>query len=69
MALSTDSTLRELIADEKAKAVLLAHHPDLVNDPQMEQAMDISIRQIAEYSGGSLTDESLKEMDDDLSKL
>lgn len=68
MALSTNSTLRELWADEKAKAVLEAHHPDLLK-PDMEKALDISLRQIATYSGGSLTDESLATMDADLAKI
>jgi len=68
MGLSTNSTLRELWADEKARAVLEAHHPDLLK-PEMEQALDISLRQIAAYSGGSLTDESLAAMDEDLAKI
>ena len=67
MGLSTDSTLRELWADEKARAVLEAHHPDLLK-PEMEQALDISLRQIAGYSNGGITDESLKAMDEDLGK-
>lgn len=69
MALSINSTLREILADPKGKAVILAHHESWATDPQMEPAMDLSIKEIAAYSQGAISDDSLKAMDEDLSKL
>lgn len=69
MALSINSTLREILADPKGKAVILAHHESWATDPQMEPAMDLSIKEIATYSQGAVSDDSLKAMDEDLSKL
>ncbi len=69
MALSINSTLREILADPKGKAVVLAHHESWATDPQMEPAMDLSIKEIAAYSQGAVSDDSLKTMDEDLSKL
>ncbi len=69
MALSINSTLREILADPKGKAVVLAHHESWATDPQMEPAMDLSIKEIAAYSQGAVSDDSLKAMDEHLSKL
>ncbi len=69
MALSINSTLREILADPKGKAVVLAHHESWATDPQMEPAMDLSIKEIAAYSQGAVSDDSLKAMDEGLSKL
>ncbi len=69
MALSINSTLREILADEKGKAVILQHHESWASGPQMEPAMDLSLKDIASYSQGAVTNESLQAMDEDLSKL
>ena len=68
MSLSIDSTLREILADERGRTVIEEHHPSLATDPQMESAMDLSLKEIASYSSGAITDESLKAMDAGLRK-
>ncbi len=67
--LSANSTIRELLADEKAKAIVEKHQPDFSSHPQIGQAMSMSLKQVASYSQGEITDETLKAIDEDLSKL
>ncbi len=76
MALSIDSTLRELLADERAVAVLRdamnvseEAFNEIVNGPQMQQAMGFSLKQIAGYSGGQISDEMLNAAQEGLGKL
>jgi len=68
-ALSINSTLRRILSDERAKAILEKYQPGATSHPQMGQAMGMSLRQIASYSQGRITDEILKAMDEELSKL
>ncbi len=65
-ALSIDSTLGELHADEEAKAILEGPLPGWTSSPQLE---GITLRQIAAYSQGTIADETLRELDEALSKL
>ena len=70
MALSIDSTVGEILADEKGKAVLEKHLPDLTSAPQIiERAKGYSPKAIAAMSQGRITDEMLKAIAEDLSKI
>ena len=69
MALSINSTLKDLLADEKAKAILDKGKPGWTDDPQLQQAMGMSLKELAGYSQGQMTEEMLKEMDEELGKL
>ena len=69
MALSIDSTLGEILADEKGKAVLEKHLPGVTSHPQIEMAKGYSLKAIAPMSQGQITDETLKAIAEDLSKL
>ena len=69
MALSIDSTLGEILADEKGKAVLEKHLPGVTSMPQIEMAKGYSLKTIAPMSQGRITDELLKAIDEDLGKL
>ena len=69
MALSTNSTLGTILDDEKAKAVLDEHAPGVSTHPQKDQAVGMSLRAIAPYAQGLLTDEILKVLDEELGKL
>ncbi len=75
MALSIDSTVGEILADEKGKAVLEKHLPELMSMPQrVEWAKTRSPKEIAVVSqspgmGGGVTDELLKAIAEDLSKI
>ena len=69
MALSIDSTLGEILADEKGKAVLEKHLPGVAAMPQIEMAKGYSLKAIAPMSQGQVTDEMLKAIAEDLSKI
>ena len=69
MAFSTDSKVGELLADEAAKAVLEKHIPGIASHPQIGQATAFSFKQVASYSQGQITDDMVKAIDEDLSKL
>ena len=75
-ALSVNSTLGELLADARAKAILEnmkvengQPNPGWTDDPQLQQAMAFSLRQIASYAPGQMTEEALQEADEELGKL
>ncbi len=65
-ALSIDSTLGELRGDEEAKAILEGPLPGWASSPQLEGT---TLREIAAYSQGTIADETLRELDEALSKL
>ncbi len=67
--LSINSTIGELVADENAKAILDEHLPGMSSDPQMQQAMGMSLRQMAPYSQGWITNEILKAIGEELNSL
>lgn len=66
--LSIESNMEDLLADHRAKAILVGLGMDGDN-PQMQQAAKVSLKQIAGYSEGAITDEMLKQVDEKLSKL
>ena len=69
MALSIDSTIGELLADEKAKAILDSHLPGFSTNPQIEPAKGMSLKAIAPMSQGAITDALVAAIADDLGKL
>ena len=69
MALSIDSTLGEILADEKGKAVLEKHLPGLTSMPQIDMAKGYSLTAIAPMSQGQITDAMLEAIAEDLSKI
>ncbi len=69
MAFSIDSTLGELLADEEAKTILEKHIPGSTSHPQIGQVMNMTLKQAASHSQGQVTDETLKAIAEDLSKL
>jgi hypothetical protein len=67
--LSTRSPLRDLLADRRVKEVVLAHLPALVNHPQLNAALDLSLEQISSFVPDMLPDELLKAIDSDLEAI
>ena len=61
--------LKDLLANEKATGVLEKHIPGLTSNPQLEQAMDMSLRAIAPFAPDTFTDEVLEAIDEDLANL
>lgn len=69
LALSIDSTLGEILADKKGKAILEKHLPGLSSAPRIEMAKVYSFKGMASMSQGQITDETLKAIAEDLSKI
>ena len=67
-ALTTQNTLRELSADEAAKAVVERHMPGLWTHPQIDQALDMNLHQLQMYAP-EITNDLIQAIEEDLSKL
>ncbi len=67
--LSTNSKLSDLIANEQARAVLEKHVPGMTTDPRIDQAMGLSLREIAPYAPDVFTEQLLNAIESDLAKL
>ena len=68
-ALSTESTVGTLMSSDEALAVMEKHIPGFGSAPGLDQAKSISLKMLAGYSEGWITDEALEAVDADLSKL
>ncbi len=69
MALTIDSKLEDLLADEKAKAILEKHIPGISSHPQLAMAKGFSLKAIAPMSGGLLTQDTLVVIAEDLANI
>lgn len=69
MAVTINSTLKELLADPKAKAILEKHFPGFSGNPQLQMAMGMTLKQIKPFSQGLVTDEKLKLVEQELTKI
>ncbi|MBV1686750.1 hypothetical protein KRR38_03445 [Novosphingobium sp. G106] len=69
-ALSVETTdLGTLLDNADAKAVLMKHIPAIVGNDQIAMARPMTLKQLQQYSGDSLTDEKLALIQSDLDKL
>lgn len=62
-------TIGELVKNEKTKAVLEKHLPELIANPQLEQGYEMKFPDIVQYVPDQLTPEKLKAIDEDLAKV
>jgi hypothetical protein len=69
VSLDLDAKLKDLLADERAQAVLLKHLGDLADSPQLEMAMGLTLTQIAAFAPDKITPEALAAIGEDLAKL
>jgi hypothetical protein len=69
MAVTINSTLKDLLADPKAKAVIEKHFPGFASNPQLQMAMGMTLKQVQPFSRGAITDEKLKLIEEDLKKI
>lgn len=67
--LSTKSLMRDLLANEKARAILEKHVPGMTTHPQIGDTAGMSLIEVAAYSPGQLNEQVLKAIDEDLSRL
>lgn len=76
MTLSIGSKLKDLLADGKAKAILESMkvesgkpYPGWTDDPQLQQAAELSLAEIACYNLGKVDVDELWRVDEELGKL
>ncbi|HET9918783.1 MAG TPA: glycoside hydrolase family 3 C-terminal domain-containing protein, partial [Ktedonobacteraceae bacterium] len=64
-----DSTISQLVADEEARAILNRHLPGILNSPQLDMAMGLTLEQIASFVPDILTSEVIQRIGADLQGL
>jgi len=64
-----DSPIEALVNDPATKAVLEKHLPGMDKHPAYGQFKGMSLRQLAPYSQGAITDEKIAAIDADLKAL
>ncbi len=72
MPLSTKSTIRDLLANPEAKAILEKHLPNASRHPDLPQALYMSLREVMYYPESAsvgVTKEKLEAIDADLQAL
>ena len=69
MAFSADSTLSILLADPRAKEVLIRHFAERVSDPRVDQVLHETLRSISYYPEAGISREKLDAVDADLKAL
>jgi hypothetical protein len=66
---SIDTPIEALIADERAKAVLVKHLPGIDQHPAYDQFKALSLKTLAPFSQGLITDELLGKIAADLATI
>ena len=69
MAFSASSTIRQILADERAKAILEKHLPGASSHPQLHMAMGMSLKEISWYPESGLTSQKLEALAAELAQL
>ena len=69
MGFSVDTRLKDLLADERAAEILRKHFPERRGDPQVQQVMYYSLREIAMYPEAGISPAKLKAIDEELKAL
>ncbi len=68
-AFTVDTPIETLVADERAKAVLVKHLPGIDQHPAYDQFKSLSLRTVAPFSQGMISDDLLTKIDADLAAI
>ncbi|MFO6446699.1 hypothetical protein ACLBKU_06085 [Erythrobacter sp. NE805] len=68
-AFTLDTPIEALVADERAKAVLLKHLGPVDQHPAYNDFKALSLRTVAPFSQGMITDEMLAKIEADLAAI
>ena len=63
------SRLGELAADPAAKVIFLKHFPEVVNHPQFNEGLDLTIPEVVQYLPDVVTPDKMATMDAELKAL
>ena len=66
--LTTDSNVGELLADPRAKAIVLKYAPGLIGGPEVALIANVPFKQLAQYPQTKVTPDMLTKIDADLAK-
>ena len=72
MSFTIHSTLRDILGDERAKAILEKHMPGASSHPDLPMAMHMTLQQISYYpeaAEAGLSQDKLQAIDADLKAL
>ena len=69
MALTAESTIGALLANESAKAIIEKHLPGMTSDPRLKMAMGMTLKQIMPLSQGKITPSKIDAIGADLAAL
>ncbi|MCB0113662.1 MAG: hypothetical protein KDD84_06220 [Caldilineaceae bacterium] len=69
MPFTLSSTVRELLNDEAARAVVEKHLPGASKHPDLPMAMHMSLREVSYYPESGLTQAKLKAIEEELKGL
>jgi hypothetical protein len=69
MAFNVYSTIRQLLANEQAKALFEKHIPGATTHPRLPEALDMTLSEVSMYPESGLTPEKLRLLLEDLAKL
>ncbi|MFN8493489.1 MAG: hypothetical protein U0350_38170 [Caldilineaceae bacterium] len=69
MAFNVYSTIQELLANPAARAILEKHVPGASTHPQLDQALSMTLGEVAMYPESGLNREKLQAILADLAKL
>jgi alpha-L-rhamnosidase len=67
--LTMDSKVRDLIGDEKARAILEKHAAGAISSPQLDRALEFTLTQVAAFVPHVFTPEVLEAIGRDLAEL
>lgn len=68
-AFNVDTPIEALMADERAKAVVIKHLPGLDQHPAYEQFKAMSLKAVAPFSQGMITEDMLAKIEADLAAI
>jgi hypothetical protein len=69
MSYSIESTVRELLENESAKAIVTQYLPGIASHPQIGMAMGMTLPTVAKFTSGLISQEALDKIDAALKAL
>ena len=69
MAFNADSTLKQILADPQARAVVEKHVPGFSKHPLLGMAMGMTLKQISGFPQAGIAADKFKAILEDLAKL
>ena len=69
MTFDLNSRIRDIMANEQARAIVDRHIPGASTHPQLDIALEMTLREVSWYPESGLTQEKLKALLEDLARL